>query len=406
MNEAKAAADTPIGLTELANRARERFVTAFGRPPRWLAAAPGRVNLIGEHTDYNEGFVLPLAIDRYVVLAADRPPAPAGTPANPSIRLQSAALDAGATIEADGSSRAPAPPWTSYVRGVLAGLHRLGVEAGPLDVLIDTSLPLGGGLSSSAALEVATATLIEAASGRLLDPLEKAKLCQKAEQESAGVPCGIMDQYSSIFGRSGAALLLDCRALASETVPLADPAIAVLVINSRVKHALADGAYAERRAQCEAAAAALGVPSLRDATLDRLERARDALEPVLSRRARHVITENQRTTRAAGAIRAGDWLETGRLMAASHQSLRDDYEVSCPELDWLVAQAGREPGVLGARMTGGGFGGCIVCLARQETLTDVARRVTTAYQAHFAIEPVAFPVRAVAGAGLIAPYDA
>jgi galactokinase len=398
------APDTPIGLTELASRTRARFATAFGRPPRWLAAAPGRVNLIGEHTDYNDGFVLPLAIDRYVVLAADRPPA-AGTPAAPSIRLQSTAFEAGATLAADGSgsSGAPAPPWTRYVQGVVAGLHRHGIEAGPLDVLIDASLPLGGGLSSSAALEVATATLVEAAAGWALDPLEKAKLCQTAEQQAAGVPCGIMDQYSSIFGRSGAALLLDCRSLESQGVPLDDRAVAVLVINSRVKHALADGAYAERRAQCEAAAAALGVPALRDATRDLLEGAQGTLEPVLYRRARHVISENERTTRAAGAIRAGDWLEAGRLMAASHESLRDDYEVSCPELDWLADRAGRVPGVFGARMTGGGFGGCIVCLVHPGALDDVARQVTTDYQAHFTIEPLAFPVRAVAGAGLVPP---
>jgi galactokinase len=195
--------------------------------------------------------------------------------------------------------------------------------------------------------------------------------------------------------------LLDCRSLESEPVPLDDPAVAVLVINSRVKHALADGAYAQRRAQCEAAAAALGVPALRDATLERLERARGAIDPVLYRRARHVISENERTTQAASAIRARDWRAAGRLMAASHESLRADYEVSCPELDWLVDCAGGTPGVFGARMTGGGFGGCIVCLVRQETLDDVARQVTSAYHTRWTIEPSAFPVRAVAGAGLV-----
>jgi galactokinase len=405
MNEARAANEPSIGLTELASRARERFAAAFGRPPRWLAAAPGRVNLIGEHTDYNDGFVLPLAIDRYVVLAADRPPRAeaAGAPTASLICLHSAALEASAMIASDGSSRAPAPPWTRYVQGVVAGLHRLGIEAGPLDILIDASLPLGGGLSSSAALEVATATLIEASAGRALDPLEKARLCQKAEQEAVGVPCGIMDQYSSIFGRSGAALLLDCRSLEFEAVPLDDRAVALLVVNSRVKHALADGAYAQRRAQCEAAAAALGVPALRDATLDRLEQAQNALEPVLYRRARHVITENDRTTRAARAIRAGDWPEAGRLMTASHESLRDDYEVSCPELDWLVDRAGSAPGVLAARMTGGGFGGCIVCLVHPGAVENVARLLTIDYQARFTIEPLAFPVRPVAGAGVVPP---
>jgi galactokinase len=401
MHEEPAQVDEPIALEALAGRAEGRFRACFGRPPRWLAASPGRVNLIGEHTDYNDGFVLPMAIDRYVVLAADRPTDSGSAPAEPLIRLRSEVLDASATIPADGSGAVDAPRWTSYVRGVVAGMRSAGIVAGPLDVLIDTSLPPGGGLSSSAALEVATAILIEAIAGRTLDGLEKARLCQKAEQEAAGVPCGIMDQFSTLLGRPGCALLLDCRSLRAEWVPLDDPSVSVLIVNSRVKHALADGAYAERRAQCEAAAHALGVPALRDATLDRLEHARAGLDPVLYRRARHVITENDRAVRAAAAIRASDWPEVGRLMDASHASLRDDYEVSCPELDWLVAHASALEGVIGTRMTGGGFGGCTVGLVRGEAVDDVTRRIRAGYRERWGIDPAAFTTRPVGGAALI-----
>jgi galactokinase len=401
MHEEPAHVDEPIALEALVGRAEGRFRARFGRPPRWLAMSPGRVNLIGEHTDYNDGFVLPMAIDRYVVLAADRPVDSASVPGESQIRLRSESLDAWATIPADGTIAVGAPSWTSYVRGVVTGMRSFGIDAGPLDVLIDTSLPLGGGLSSSAALEVATATLIEAIVGRTLDGLAKAKLCQKAEQEAAGVPCGIMDQFSTLQGRPDRLMLLDCRSLQAEWVPLDDPAVTVLIINSRVKHALADGAYAERRAQCEAAAHALGVASLRDATLDQLEHARDGFDPALYRRARHVISENDRTIRAAAAIRSADWPGVGRLMDASHASLRDDYEVSCPELDWLVEHAAATPGVIGARMTGGGFGGCMVSLVRSDSVADVARAISTGYRSHWRIDPDAFTTRPVGGAASI-----
>src|SRR4051812_38565055 len=225
MQEQPTQPDEPIALDALIRRAEERFRVDFGRPPRWLAASPGRVNLIGEHTDYNDGFVLPMAIDRYVVLAADRPEGPGADPAGRPIRLRSVALDAWATIPADGSAGAAAPPWTSYVRGVVAGMRSAGIDAGPLDILIDTSLPLGGGLSSSAALEVATATLIEAIGGRALDGLEKARLCQRAEQAAAGVPCGVMDQFSTLLGRPDCVLLLDCRSFQAEMGALDDPPV-------------------------------------------------------------------------------------------------------------------------------------------------------------------------------------
>ena len=393
--------ENPIALDSLVRRAAGRFRADFGRPPQWLAASPGRVNLIGEHTDYNDGFVLPMAIDRYVVLAADRPSELDQSRSRGLIRLRSTSLDGWATIPADGSKDEAGPSWTRYVRGVVAGMKALGVEAGPCDVLIDTSLPLGGGLSSSAALEVATATLIEAIGGATLDGLEKAKLCQKAEQEAAGVPCGIMDQFSTVMGRPGCLLLLDCRSLRAEWVPLNDPIVTILIINSRVKHSLADGAYARRRAECEAAAAALGVPALRDATLDRLEQGRADVGPVPYRRARHVIGENDRTVQAASALRASDWHEVGRLMNASHASLRDDYEVSCPELDWLAEHASATPGVFGSRMTGGGFGGCTVSFVRSDAVENVARTICAGYRARWGIVPTAFITRPVGGAAMV-----
>ena len=228
-----------------------------------------------------------------------------------------------------------------------------------------STVPLGGGLSSSAALEVCTATLIEAATGKTIDPVEKALLAQKAEHDFADVPCGIMDQFISALGREGNLLLLNCRTRQTELVPMSDPSVALLVINTNVKHELSGGEYAERRAQCEEAARNLGVKSLRDVTPDQLERGKGKLSAVVYRRARHVIGEIERTVHAAEGIRNSNWPAVGNLMYASHVSLRDDYEVSCAELDTVVEIAediGYAGGVYGCRMTGGGFGGCCVAL--------------------------------------------
>lgn len=383
-----------MSLESLAARAVQRFSASFGRAPRWLVAAPGRVNLIGEHTDYNDGFVLPMAIERWTVIAA--------APGEPRrITLRSATAKGDAAIDLSQPVERGEPAWSNYPRGVIAGFQRLGATLEGFDALIDSEVPLGGGLSSSAALEVATATVLEAMTGRVLDPVEKALLCQRAEHEFAGVPCGIMDQFTSVMAKEGHLLLLDCRSRTTELVPMRDASVAVLIINTNVHHELANGEYARRRAQCEAAAKVLQMPSLRDATPAGLQAAHGNMEPVVFRRARHVITEIERTQQAARAIRAGDWQATWQLMSASHASLRDDFEVSCAELDLVVELAqtiGERGGVIGCRMTGGGFGGCAVSLVRAEAIPEITRQLADDYRKKTGLEPAIFSSRPAGGA--------
>jgi galactokinase len=384
-------------LKELAAHVEVEFQKRFGRPPRWIAAAPGRVNVIGEHIDYNDGFVLPMAIERYAVMAADTASAP-GT-----ISVYDAHFKENAVIGVSGAVGKGQPKWSNYIRGVLAGFQRRGVTLPALDVALMSTVPLGGGLSSSAALEVCTATLIEAITGRI-DPVEKALLAQKAEHEFAGVPCGIMDQFISALGREGHLLLLDCRSRKVELVPMSDPAVELLVINTNVKHELGSGEYAKRRAECEQAAAILGVKSLRDATADRLEECRGALSDVAYRRARHVIGEIERTVHAAEGIRESNWPTVGQLMYASHFALRDDYEVSCQELDAVVdiaEEIGMAGGVYGCRMTGGGFGGCCVALVQAEAVPAISEKIAAEYRRRTGIDPTIFSSRPAAGATLL-----
>jgi galactokinase len=270
--------------------------------------------------------------------------------------------------------------------------------------MINSTVPLGGGLSSSAALEVATATLLEVITGKKLDPVEKALLCQKAEHDFAGMPCGIMDQFISVMGRENRILLLDCRSRKPELVPMTDPSVAVLIINTNVKHELTGSEYPARRKQCEAAAKILGVPSLRDATTGLLEKARDKMDKVVFRRARHVIGEIERTVHAAEGVRASNWPAVGRLMYASHRSLRDDYEVSCQELDAAVEIAeaiGITGGVYGCRMTGGGFGGCAVALVKSDAVEAISKKIAADYKKKTGIEATIFVSRPAAGATVI-----
>lgn len=386
-------------LQKLAADTANMFAKTYGRPARWIVAAPGRVNVIGEHTDYNDGFVLPTAIERYSVMAADK-----AADGKKVIEIRDASGADTALIDISAPVKPGPPKWSNYPRGVIAGMIERGLNPGGLEILLNSTVPLGGGLSSSASLEVCTATLIEAVTGRTLVPVEKALLCQKAEHDFAGVPCGIMDQFISVMGRQNNLLLLDCRSRETQMVPMNDPAVSLLIANTNVKHELANGEYAQRRAQCEAAARTLGVASLRDATPDALEDAKGRMDDVVFRRARHVIGEIERTVHAAEAVRASNWPAVGQLMYASHGSLRDDYEVSCKELDMIVEIAeamGIKDGVFGCRMTGGGFGGCAVALVKTELIESISKKIGADYKKKTGIEATIFTTRPAAGATVL-----
>lgn len=382
-------------------RARDAFRAAFERESSIAAAAPGRVNLIGEHTDYNDGFVLPVAIDRWTVVVG----APASDPAVSRVvgvdLRQTHELDLRGTLRAEEHRHGH---WASYVAGVAAGVQSLlGARSESptpnLDLAVAGSVPIGSGLASSASLEVAVATLLEAAWGVTMSPREKALLCQRAEHEFAGVPCGLMDQFVSAMGRRDHALLIDCRAGEATAIPLPPPdRLAIVIANTNVHHALATGEYAARRSTCAGAARKLSVSSLRDATIAMVESRRGTLTPDELRAARHVVTENTRTLAAAEALREGDLGAMGQLMAASHASLRDDYHVSCPELDTLVDLAADTPGVWGARMTGGGFGGCAVVLCRPESVAPLTSALASGYRERHRRECSVFATTAVDGA--------
>ncbi len=368
----------PITTERLRHRAERAFWDHFGRSPSISVVAPGRVNLIGEHTDYNQGFVLPMAIERSLLLVARE------SPARPA-RIHVFGADLAKSVELSSTEPLARVPgcFANYLRGVLAGFISRGFPFPSLDIAIVSDIPLGGGLSSSAALEVATATLLEAVFGITLGLTEKALLCQRAEHEFAGVPCGLMDQLACVFGEVDTALLIDCLDNQITPIHLVDPELSVLVANSSVKHSLADGEYEKRRRECRAAADALEVKSLRHARLEQLESALGD-EPTLTRRARHVITENQRTKEFAEALAHHDLVTAGRLMGESHASLRDDFQVSCAELDVLVdltSQLGPERGVYGSRLTGGGFGGSTVSLIATAELQTIVPELLEGYQA-------------------------
>jgi galactokinase len=351
------------------------FRERTGRDPEGVWAAPGRVNLIGEHTDYNDGFVLPAAIDRLVLVAA-------GRRAGGRLRLWSLQAEPPADLELAGIGPGRVGGWAAYPAGVAWALGQAGVELGGADLVVDGDVPAGSGLSSSAALECATATALADLHGAGLDRTALAGLARRAENEVVGVPSGVMDQMVSMLGRAGHALFLDTRSLGAEQVPLPPEAAGpcLVVIDTRAGHRLVDGAYADRRAACAAAAAVLGVPALRDATPGQVEAAAGALGDPGLRRARHVVTENARVLAAVELLRAGDLDRLGPLLAASHASLRDDYEVSSPELDTAV-EAAVAAGAVGARMTGAGFGGSAIALVEADLAGRVADRARDAFAA-------------------------
>ncbi|MER3417063.1 MAG: galactokinase [Gemmataceae bacterium] len=368
------------------------------RHPEALALAPGRVNLIGEHTDYNAGFVLPMAIEQSLVVAAARRAA--------GSRLISARHG---EYRWD-SDRLPTPEslplWARYVVGVVAGLRECGLAVPAVDLAIVGDLPSGSGLSSSAALEVAVATALEGLCDVVLDPSHKAHLCQRAEHLWAGVPCGIMDQLTVVRARADHALLLDCRDETCRWIPLGDRQVSVVICDTQVRHTLAgtDSPYAERRRTCELAARRLGLPALRDLASERLPDVLPQLDALTARRVRHVVSENERTLQMATALERADYGSAGALMYASHRSLRDDYQVSCPELDTLVdlaAQLGAPRGVYGARMTGAGFGGCVIVLAATAACSDIVPWLAQQYL-RFTSRPLrVLHTRAAAGARLL-----
>jgi galactokinase len=374
---------------------KETFRELFGSSDGMRTfRAPGRVNLIGEHTDYNLGFVLPVALDLATAVAI----APSR---DGMLRIYSQHRQEMRQWKAeDVAGLSPARDWSDYPIGVARELIQAGFPVQPANLLIFSTVPEGSGLSSSAALEVSSALAF--LHGRTLNPLELALLCQRAERNFVGMPCGIMDQYISVFGRRDCAVEIDCRSLGHRMVALPE-GIAFVAVNTMVKHALASSAYRERVAECADAVEALrrqfpAVESLRDASPEQLAAVAPQLSEVVARRARHVVTEDVRVGRFVEASAAGDPRLMGKLMLESHASLRDDYQVSCEELDFLVESAMRLDGVYGSRMTGGGFGGCTVTLLRAGTAAAFAEQISAAYQAKFDVTPLVYACRPSDGA--------
>jgi len=357
--------------------------------------APGRVNLIGEHTDYNDGFVMPAAIDFYTWVRV----APLETR---QLHIRSQNYDEEIEVDLDDPNIAARGHWSDYPIGVAVMLERAGHRLRGARLEIRGEVPIGSGLSSSAAIEVATACALTAISGLEIDRRELALICQRAENEFVGARVGIMDQFVSLFGQAHKALLLDCRSLEFKLLPVPDN-VRLIICNTMVKHALASSAYNERRAQCEAGVKHLQravphVKALRDVTREQLEQYGRDLPEVIYRRCRHVITENERVLAAANALERRDLKEFGTLMAESHRSLRDDYEVSSAELDLMVELAQPIEGVYGARMTGGGFGGCTVNLVVAEHTDQFRERVAVGYERATQLKPEIYICNASNGA--------
>ncbi|MFQ5613151.1 MAG: galactokinase [Anaerolineae bacterium] len=376
----------------LQQRVTDEFKRRFGASPTWVVRAPGRVNLIGEHTDYNDGFVLPLAIDRAVWIAL-RPRR------DGRVVAHSLDQDQPADFSLEKMGRA-GPGWGEYLKGVAWAMREAGYTLQGWQGVVAGDVPVGAGLSSSAALELAAARAFAAVSGLVWNATDLAQLCQRAENAWVGVNCGIMDQMISAAGVAGHALLIDCRSLETQAVPL-PPGTAVVVLDTTARRGLVESAYNERRAQCETAARFFGVSALRDVTPVGFRERAGQLEAVIRRRARHVVLENERTLQAVEAMRRGDAVALGRLMNASHASLRDDFEVTSDELNAIVACARRQPACYGARMTGAGFGGCAVALVRAGAAREFARAVAACYGAATGATPPVYVCAASGGAEVV-----
>lgn len=378
----------------LKDKTAQLFNQHFGAAPTRFFRAPGRVNLIGEHTDYNDGFVLPCAINYETVIAA--------APRSDG-RVRVMAADFGEQVsEFDLTTEIAhdqAAPWSNYVRGVAWALRQRGYSLGGANLVIAGNVPKGAGLSSSASLEVAVGLALIRLSGLDVDLKTLALAGQQAENDFVGMRCGIMDQFIAALGQADHALLIDCRSLDEQAVPI-PPGVAVIIANSNVKRGLVDSEYNTRRRECETAAAHFGVPALRDVSPDIFALHADELDETVARRARHVITENARTEAAAEALAQGNLKRMGQLMAESHLSMRDDFEITVPPIDALVDIIGEViGGAGGVRMTGGGFGGCVVALAPQEFAPAVEAAIAQKYPAASGLKATVYICQASAGAG-------
>jgi len=384
-------------VVDLERTVRE-FRDRFGGEPR-VCRAPGRVNLIGEHTDYNGGFVLPAALDlaTYAAIAPRQ---------DRILRVHSRLMDQTTSFDLNEAEPKPRKDWSDYVRGVAVVLENAGDRLLGADLLIDSDVPLGAGLSSSAAIEVATGYALLSNSSLPIDLTRLALACQRAENEFAGMRCGIMDQFIACHGATHQALLIDCRSLEHRAVPI-DPRVRLAICNTMVRHQHAAGEYNLRRRDCEEgvsrlSAALPGITALRDVKEEDLERHAGLLTPVIYRRCRHVVTENARTLRAAEALAAGDLALCGQLMRESHASMRDDFEISCTEVDTMVELNAAADGAYGARMTGGGFGGSTISLVDASATDSFKERVVTRYRAMTGLEPEVFISAVADGVGMVA----
>jgi galactokinase len=352
------------------------FAYRFGRAPT-VSRAPGRVNLIGEHTDYNDGFVMPAALEFATLTAASQRP-------DRRLRVYSMIMDETREFDLDSPAAGPSGDWSDYVLGVALMLEGSGRTLSGADLIIWSDVPIGAGLSSSAALEVSCAHALLTESGLPFDPIEIAQLCQRAENDFVGMRCGVMDQYIACCGVAGHALLIDCRSLASRHVAIA-PNLRLLIANSGVRHQHAGGEYNLRREACEEGVRLLSrylgpIQALRDVTPQQLESKRRKLPELIYRRCRHIVTENARVLEAERALETGDFVACGRAMNASHLSMRDNFEITCPEVDMLAGLAQHVKGVYGSRMTGGGFGGCTISLLEEWAIDKASQMLTDGYR--------------------------
>jgi galactokinase len=384
-------------MTVQARDVAREFAHRFGRRPT-VGRAPGRVNLIGEHTDYNDGFVMPAALEFATLVAASPRP-------DRRLNVYSMIMDETRSFDLDAPAQTGRHDWSDYVFGVAIMLERAGRRLRGADLVVSTDVPLGAGLSSSAALEVSSAHALLTASGLPFDPIAIAKICQKAENDYVGMRCGIMDQYVSACGIAGHALLIDCRSLESRNVPIA-PNLRLVVTNSTVRHRHAGGEYNARREACEEGVRllkpALGpITALRDVTSEDLVANRHRLPDLIYRRCRHIVTENARVLEAERALIAGDFAAGGKAMNASHASMRDDFEITCPEVDFLANLAQGAEGVYGSRMTGGGFGGCTVSLVEAAAVERLSKILIDGYRVGCGLDAEVYVCSPSDGARLI-----